>query len=121
MKYLLLLTNTSETIAEWERATPKERNAMRKPELAKWVAFGAWLEEQRVELDGLELDVPATAKTLRRRNGEVLVTDGPFLETKEAIGGYLLVECEDLDRAIEIASRVPVAEKGSVEIRPLVG
>ena len=53
-------------------------------------------------------------------HGETIVTDGPFAETKEVLGGYFLAECKDLDQAIELAQRIPLANKGSVEIRPLV-
>jgi hypothetical protein len=120
MRYLMLLTNTTDKVAQWERATPKERKAMRETEIPKWGAFMHWAAERGVELDGLELDVPATSKTLRRRNGDLLVTDGPFLDTKEVVGGYFIVKCDDLDQAIDIASRIPVVETGSVEIRPLL-
>ena len=120
MRYLLLLTNTAENIASWEHMTPDEQKAARADEIPKWGSFMQWAEEQGVKLDGLELDVPATSRSLTRRNGEVLVTDGPYLETKEVVGGYFIVDCEDLDRAIEIASRIPVAQTGSVEIRPLL-
>ena len=116
----MLLTNTSDAVAGWERATPEEQKALREAELPKWGAFMQWAGEQGIELDGLELDVPATAKTLQRRNGELFVTDGPHLETKEVIGGYFIAACDDLDQAIEIAARIPVAETGSVEIRPLL-
>jgi hypothetical protein len=54
------------------------------------------------------------------RDGETVVTDGPYAETKEVIGGYFLADCKDLDQAIELAQRVPLVDKGSVEIRPLV-
>ena len=64
---------------------------------------------------------PETATTIRVRDGETLTTDGPFAETKEAIGGYLLFEADDLDAAIELASRIPAARMGgAVEVRPLV-
>jgi hypothetical protein len=56
---------------------------------------------------------------VRVRNGETLVTDGPFAETREVLGGFYLVDCKDLDRAIELASRIPGARDGSVEIRPI--
>ena len=69
---------------------------------------------------GAELDSPATAKTVRVRDGETIVTDGPFAETKEQIGGLMVLDCEDLDQAIAIAARIPVAVRASVELRPLV-
>jgi hypothetical protein len=81
----------------------------------------AWLEQTRgVRLLGARLAVPADATTVRKRQGEVILTDGPFAETKEWIAGFDLVECADLDEAIEIASRHPMAEFGLVEIRPLL-
>jgi hypothetical protein len=68
---------------------------------------------------GEGLQLPETATTVRVRDGETLVTDGPFVETKEALGGYFLLDADDLDTAIEIASRVPAARiGGAVEIRP---
>jgi hypothetical protein len=68
---------------------------------------------------GDELAPTTTATTVRVSDGERLVTDGPFAETKEQLGGYFLVDVEDLDRAIEIAARIPAARLGSVEIRPI--
>ncbi len=56
---------------------------------------------------------------MRVRNGEVLATDGPFAETKEQLGGYYVVECKDLDEAIEVASKIPGARTGSIEVRPI--
>src|SRR2546423_15434863 len=75
-------------------------------------AAGAW-----VFAGGLH---PATtATTVRVRDGEVVTTDGPFAETKEQLGGYFVVNCKDLDEAIEIASKIPGARSGSIEVRPL--
>jgi hypothetical protein len=62
----------------------------------------------------------ADATTVRVRDGETLVTDGPFAETKEQIGGYFVAECKDLDQAIELAQHIPVVSTGSIEIRPIV-
>jgi hypothetical protein len=70
---------------------------------------------------GLGLDAPETATTVRVQDGKTLTTDGPFVEIKEAIGGYLLFEADDLDAAIELASRIPAARLGgAVEVRPIV-
>ena len=70
---------------------------------------------------GLGLDSPETATTVRVQNGKALTTDGPFVEIKEAIGGYLLFEADDLDAAIELASRIPAARLGgAIEVRPIV-
>jgi hypothetical protein len=70
---------------------------------------------------GLGLDAPETATTVRVQDGKTLTADGPFVEIKEAIGGYLLFEADDLDVAIELASRIPAARLGgAVEVRPIV-
>jgi hypothetical protein len=70
---------------------------------------------------GLQLGDPETATTVRVQDGKTLTTDGPFVEIKEAIGGYLLFEADDLDAAIELASRIPAARLGgAIEVRPIV-
>jgi hypothetical protein len=69
---------------------------------------------------GHELAGRPTAQAVRVRDGERIVTDGPFAETKEIVGGVFLIDLPDLDEAIRLAALVPVAERGSVEIRPLV-
>ena len=71
-------------------------------------------------LGGNQLQPVATAKTVRVRNGKKGVTDGPFAETKEQLGGYFLVEAKDLDEAMAIAARIPGAQLGSIEVRPVV-
>jgi hypothetical protein len=115
MRYLLLLTNPEERIAEWEQLDEEGRRELMAEAIPKWNAFFERVAPN--PLGGLQLDLPRTAKTLR---DDGLVTDGPYAETKEQIGGYLLVDCKSLDEAIELAAQVPVAETGSVEIRPLV-
>ena len=114
MRYLLLLTNTEERIAAWEELDADGRRELMAEAIPEWNAFFARVAPN--PLGGLQLDLPRTAKTLR---GDGLVMDGPYAETKEQIGGYLLVDCESLDEAIDIAAQVPVAATGSVEIRPL--
>jgi hypothetical protein len=117
MRYLLLLTNTSEEIERWKGLSEQEAEAARAAEMPKWAAF---FEELGPHVQGgEELEAPWDAKTVRVRNGERLVTDGPYAETKEQIGGFFVVEADDLDQAIAIAAKVPVAETASVEIRPL--
>ena len=70
---------------------------------------------------GLQLGDPETATTVRVEDGKTLTTDGPFVELKEAIGGYLLFEADDLDAAIELAARIPAARLGgAIEVRPIV-
>ena len=70
---------------------------------------------------GPELDDPANAKTVRVKDGKTLTTDGPFVETKEALGGFFFLEADDLDAAIELAARIPTASRGgAIEVRPIV-
>ena len=120
MRYLLLLNGSAEANDRWERNSPEENAKLREQEIPKWGAFMGWAQEQGIDLKGLELDSRRTAKSIRVRNGDVSVTDGPFAETKEVLGGYFIADCANLDEAIDIASRIPVAESGSVEIRPLL-
>jgi hypothetical protein len=80
-----------------------------------------WLETTgKRRLLGSQLQPPSAATTVRRRSGEVLLTDGPYAETKELVVGFDLIECENLDEAIEIAAAHPVAAAGMIEVRPLV-
>lgn len=69
-------------------------------------------------LEGVRLRPSSDATTVRARDGETLISDGPFVETKEQIGGFALIECENLDEAIEVASRHPWAAHGVIEVRP---
>jgi hypothetical protein len=120
MKYLLLLNNSTEDTRFWETLSEEEASRLRSEEIPKWGELFAWMGEKGIEPEGLELDGPGKAKTVRVRDEELLVTDGPYAETKEQVGGYFLVELDHLDQAIELASRIPLATKGSVEIRPLI-
>jgi hypothetical protein len=82
----------------------------------------AWVEEmdgRGVRQFGSRLRPVSDATTVRVRGGEVVVSDGPFAETKEQIGGFDLIECDDLDEAIEVASKHPGAKFGTIEVRPL--
>jgi hypothetical protein len=85
--------------------------------------YGKWVQELKKNgqlLSGAKLNAVASAVTLRERNGESLVTDGPFAETKEQLGGYHLIECQDRNEAIAIARRIPtLAAGGVVEVRPV--
>jgi hypothetical protein len=119
VRYLLLLTNDAAAVDRWRSLTPEEAQREREEEIPRWNELFAWLGERGIAADGLELDEPGNARVVRVRNGETVVSDGPFAETKELVGGYFLVEADDLDTAIEVAQRVPVARTGSVEIRPL--
>jgi hypothetical protein len=120
MKYLLLLNNNAEQLEEWHSLPPDDRRQRREEALPRWNALLEWIGEQGIEANGLELEDPAKARVVRVRDGETVMTDGPYVETKEVLGGYFLADCKDLDQAIELAERVPVVGTGSVEIRPLV-
>ena len=71
-------------------------------------------------LHGEALEPSAVATTVRVQDSKVLTTDGPFAETKEQLGGYYILDCENLDEAIELAAKIPHAKKGSIEIRPVM-
>src|SRR5262245_59185534 len=113
MQYLLLIHSDP---SRWENVTEDERNAV----MGEYVALAAEMRERNVYVDGSQLQPVTTATTLRVVDGETTVTDGPFAETKEALGGYILVDTESLDEAIEWAARIPAARHGAVEVRPLV-
>lgn len=86
------------------------------PTIEEWVEEG---ERRGIRKQGDRLRPPADATTVRVRKGELLVTDGPFTESKEWIAGYDIIDCADLDQAVDYASRHPMARFGRIEIRPL--
>jgi hypothetical protein len=120
MKYLLLFNNDAEHLASWRQLPAEEAQRLQEQELPRWNALLDWMQQQGMDANGLRLDDPAKAKVVRVQDGETVVTDGPYAETKELIGGYCIADCKDLDAAIELAKRVPLVGRGSVEIRPLV-
>jgi hypothetical protein len=113
MKYVLLIYSDEHG---QEAATEEQRQAM----YGEYDKYADWLVERGWMRGGDELDSTKTATTVRLRDGEVLSTDGPFAETKEQLGGYFLIECDDLDQAIEAAGKLPGARMGSIEIRPII-
>jgi hypothetical protein len=89
---------------------------------AEWQAYGAFTDETRERsqfVAGEALEPTPTATSVRVRDGRTVVTDGPFAETKEALGGFYLLECKDLDEAIEMAAKIPAAKRGTIEVRPI--
>ena len=120
MKYAALLTNHADAVAAWEAMSAEEAAAARAEEVPKWEALFGELGASGALGAGYELDSPKTAKTVRVRDGETLVTDGPFADTKEQIGGLMEIEAEDLDAAIAIAARIPVVFRAAVELRPVI-
>ena len=105
MKYLLLVCTDGEPID----ANPGELD----PE--PWVSE---MDGRGIRILGDRLRPPSDATTVRVRDGETLVTDGPFVETKEFVGGFDILDCADLDEAIEVASKHPMAKVGMLELRP---
>jgi hypothetical protein len=87
---------------------------------AEYMGFGEELEKRGVNRGGNALQPISTATTVRVREGKVEHTDGPFAETKEQLGGYYLLDCKDLDEALELAAKIPSAKFGSVEVRPVM-
>jgi hypothetical protein len=98
--------------ARWESASEEDRNAM----LARYLAFGESADGKIA--NGAQLAPTRTATTVRVQNGETVVTDGPFAETKEQIGGFYLFEVESVDEAAELAAQIPGAAHGAIELRP---
>ena len=82
--------------------------------------FTQEVQDRKVLLQGEALEPTLTATTVRVQDNKVLATDGPFAETKEQLGGYYILDCEDLDEAIELAAKIPHAKNGSIEIRPVM-
>ena len=112
MKYALLIYS-DEAPDAYSKLSEAEQNAIMREYFA--------ISELPATLNGAQLQPSATATTVRVDGGSTLTTDGPFAETKEALGGFYLIEADDLDAALEIAARVPAARMGgSVEVRPLV-
>ncbi len=116
MRYMLLIHQGSTPLpgsAEWESLSEEEKGAV----------YGAYrgINETPGVSPGVRMQSPETATTVRVEDGQTLTTDGPFVETKEALGGYLFFEADDLDAAIELAARIPAARMGgAIEVRPLV-
>ncbi len=88
-------------------------------EMADYEAFGREISERNTLLSGERLHPTYTATTVRVRDGDELISDGPFAETKEQLGGFYLIQCKDMQEAIGIATKNPGARTGSVEIRPI--
>ena len=113
MEYLLLIYNSE--------ADGKKMSAAEQTEIYQaYMAFTQDLTKSGKNKGGNALEQVVTATTVRVRNGKTTVTDGPFAETKEQLGGYYLVEAKDLDEAISIAARIPGARNGSIEVRPIM-
>jgi len=117
MKFMLLIqqgtTPTPQDPDAWAQLSEEDQKAV-------YADYQAINETPGVT-PGVRMQPPETATTVRVRDGQTLTTDGPFVEMKEALGGYLFFEADDLDAAIELASRIPAARMGgAIEVRPVV-
>jgi hypothetical protein len=113
MEYMLLIYVNE---AEGRKRSDSEQAQMHR----EYMAFTQDLVRAGKNKGGNALEQTAAASTVRVRDGKTMVTDGPFAETKEQLGGYYLVEAKDLDEAISIAARIPGAKFGSIEVRPVM-
>ncbi len=122
MKYLLLMY-ADETIVSKYSKEDFQAAASMQPGLSglvkTWAEFVQEISASGVLISNSGLAPVANATTVRVRNAKTLITDGPFAETHEQLGGYFLVECKDLDEAIRWAEKIPTAKYGSIEVRPL--
>jgi hypothetical protein len=113
MKYLLLLNRAAGT------GLPEPGTAEAVGLLARYGAVVAEMQKAGVLIDCAPLHAASASTTVRVRDGDVMITDGPAAEIKEELGGYTLVECADLDQALRWAAKIPAAEDASVEVRPV--
>ena len=114
MKYMLLMYWSPSYVPQ----TPEETQALGP---AAWAALAKEMNEAGVYVATNGLGAIANATTVRVRDGKTLITDGPFAETHEQLGGYYLLDCKDLDEAMRWAAKIPAAKYGSIEIRELWG
>jgi len=114
MKYMMLVCWDAEHMNTQAEPEQPEEGKESFPWLDDVQARGIWVT-------GDQLAPPRRARTVRVRDGRKLVTDGPFVETKEAVGGFDILECDSLDEAVEIAAAHPLAQMGTIEVRPLWG
>ena len=112
MKYMLLIYHDEQS---WESISDAEREQVYR----EYRNLSEQLQSTGQFLSGSELQPVTTATSVRVRDGEEMVIDGPFAETREQLGGYFLIEAKNLDEAISVAARIPSAKTGTVEVRPL--
>lgn len=113
MRYLCLIYDEER---KWAEMPADESDAM----MGEYFAFTQGIRDSGHYVAGEALQPVSTATTIRIRNGRLSTTDGPFAETKEQLGGFYLIEARDLNEAIQVASKIPSARIGSIEIRPVV-
>ena len=113
MKYLCLIYDDEK---KWASMPKNESDAV----MTEYFAFSEAIKKSGHYVGGHQLHPTDAATTVRMRNGKISTTDGPFAETKEQLGGFYLIEAKDLNDAIQVASRIPSAKFGSIEVRPIV-
>jgi hypothetical protein len=113
MQYLLLIYQ--DELPAGAQPDPDEMAA----EFAAYDVFTRETRDRGQFVAGEALEPTSTATSVRVQDGRTVVTDGPFAETKEALGGFYLLECKDLDEAIEMAAKIPAAKRGTIEVRPI--
>src|SRR4029450_54590 len=109
MQYIALIHGDQDG---WEKLSEEERQAI----YQRYMDFS----EKDEVVGGAELEETGSATTIRVRNGDRLVTDGPYAEIKEALGGFFILECGSIDEACQLAAEIPAAERGAVEVGPVV-
>ena len=112
MKFLCLIYDEE---SQWETMASSEVDTL----MSEFRAFTESIKGSGYYIGGNRLRPTQSARTVRVRNGKLLATDGPFAETKEQLGGYYLIEAKDLNDAVQVASRIPSARFGSIEVRPI--
>ena len=112
MRYAMMIC----TDEKWYESLPPDTLA---GFYSEYEQFGAEMGKRGVLQGGERLRPTTDATTVRVKDGDVLTSDGPFAETKEQIGGFYICDCKDLDEAIEVASKIPGARHGSIEVRPI--
>jgi hypothetical protein len=113
MRYLCLIYDEEKKLGAMSKA---ESDAF----MGEYFAFTEGIRKSGQHLAGEALQPVQTATTVRVRNGKVLTTDGPFAETKEQLGGFYMIQAKDLKEAVEVASKIPSARLGSIEVRPIM-
>jgi hypothetical protein len=116
MQYAVLIYDTGTADPATINDDPEEWQRT----MGEYNAYTAMLRERGAYKAGEALEPVSTATTIRLRDGETVMTDGPFAETKEALGGFYLIEAADLDEALELAAKCPGVRYGSIEVRPVV-
>jgi hypothetical protein len=113
MRYALLIYASEQ---DWAGQTEEESQAVNQ----EYMTFTKDIIDRGLMKGGEALQPTSTATSVRVRNGDTLTTDGPFAETKDQLGGFYLVDCKDLDEAVEVAAGIPDARRGTIEVRPVM-